>query len=182
MAILGIRGNSDRCDEIMQLLQSLGGNDTNDWSGTDPNNIYYIHPLTNDIKARSLIVFDKHDILESDKYCKMTIEDFNSRFPWIKGDIVELKSDDNSVLLKRKYVVVSLRWDHVIDEVEYGLAEYTSSFDIPKIFRNADEIQYYQETDTFLTVEPEQIAKEFVFSLNEYKVEVDGDCIKVIKK
>ena len=110
MGYLGIRGNEDRGDEIMQALKNLGGKDTGNWSGTDPDKIYYINPSTKLIDAHSLIVFDKYDVEEINKYWRMTIDDFNSQFPFKENDIVELILDaGDKVFSKRKYIIVSLR-------------------------------------------------------------------------
>lgn len=188
MGYLGIRGNADRSDDVIRILKNLGGVDSGNWEGSDENNIYYINPSTKLIDAHSLIVFDKEDVKNLNKFWKMTIEDFDALFPFKKNDIVELILDaSDKVFSKRKYVIVSVRWDPVIDEVEYGLAEYKEDtvFGKPEIFRNAEEIRYYDESTSSLSslIIPDQPKTQvLLFSLSDYKVEVDGDCIKVIKK
>ena len=146
MGYLGIRGNADRSDDVIRILKNLGGVDSGNWEGSDEDNIYYINPSTKLIDAHSLVVFDKEDVESLNKFWKMTIEDFDKQFPFKEHDKVELVSD--ICLSKRKYVIVSVRWDHVMDEVEYGLAEYKPDtiFGKPEIFRNADEIRYYDES------------------------------------
>ena len=187
MGYLGIRGNADRSDDVIRILKNLGGVDNGGWNGSDDDNIYYINPSTKLIDAHSLIVFDNDDAERLKKFWKMTIEDFDAQFPFKDHDIVELKSDDNIVLPKRKYIIVSVRWDHVMDEVEYGMAEYKPDtiFGKPEIFRNADEIRYYNESPKefgSLIIPDKPKTEILLFSLSDYKVEVDGNCIKVIKK
>ena len=189
MGYLGIRGDANKCDDVIRILKNLGGIDSGNWYGTEDNKIYYINPSTKLIDAHSLVVFNKEDIENLNKFWKMTVEDFDAQFPFKEHDMVELKSDDNISLPKRKYIIVSLRWDHVMDEVEYGLVEYKSDtiFGKPEIFRNADEIRYYDESTNYdsmgsLIVPDKPKTEILLFSLSDYKVEVDGDCIKVIKK
>lgn len=191
MGYLGIRGNANRSNDVLRILKNLGGIDSGAWNGTEDDNIYYINPSTKLIDTHSLVVFDKEDVENLNKFWKMTVEDFDTQFPFKEHDIVELISDDNIDLPKRKYIIVSVRWDHVIDEVEYRLAEYKSDtiFGKPKIFRTADEIRYYEESTRESTSFLDSLivtdnAKEqiLLFNLNEYKVEVNGDFIKVIKK
>lgn len=191
MGYLGIRGNADRSDDVIRILKNLGGVDSGNWEGSDEDNIYYINPSTKLIDAHSLIVFDNDDAERLKKFWKMTIEDFDKQFPFKEHDKVELILDtgDQAFASKRKYVIVSVRWDHVIDEVEYGLAEYKEDtiFGKPEIFRNADEIRYYDESTDYESMSPLIVPDKpkteiLLFSLSDYKVEVDGNCIKVIKK
>ena len=186
MGYLGIRGDANRSEDVLRILKNLGGIDSGNWEGTDEDNIYYINPSTKLIDAYSLVVFNKEDIENLNKFWKMTVEDFDTQFPFKEHDIVELVLDiDDNIVSKRKYVIVSVRWDHVMDEVEYGLAEYKSDTDKPELFRTADEIRYYNESTSSLgsLIIPDQPKTQvLLFSLSDYKVEVDGDCIKVIKK
>lgn len=193
MGYLGIRGNADKSDDVIRILKNLGGVDSGNWEGSDEDNIYYINPSTKLIDAHSLIVFDNDDAERLKKFWKMTIEDFDSQFPFKEHDIVELILDaGDKVFSKRKYVIVSVRWDHVIDEVEYGLAEYQPDTICgkPEIFRNADEIRYYDESTDYESmgsmgslITPDKSKIEILlFSLSDYKVEVDDEFIKVIKK
>ena len=191
MGYLGIRGNADRSDDVIRILRNLGGIDSGNWEGSDEDNIYYINPSTKLIDAQSLVVFDKEDVERLNKFWKMTIEDFDKQFPFKEHDKVELILDtgDQAFSSKRKYVIVSVRWDHVVDEVEYGLAEYKEDtiFGKPEIFRDADEIRYYDESTDYesmssLIVPDKPKTEILLFSLSDYKVEVDGNCIKVIKK
>jgi hypothetical protein len=175
---------------VIRILKNLGGVDSGNWNGTDDDTIYYINPNTKLIDVHSLVVFNKEDIVELNKFWKMTVEDFDAQFPFKENDIVELILDtSDKIFSKRKYIIVSVRWDHVLDEVEYGLAEYKPDtiFGKPEIFRNADEIRYYDESTDYesmgsLIVPDKPKTEILLFSLSEYKVEVDGNFIKVIKK
>lgn len=191
MGYLGIRGDANRCDDVIRILKNLGGIDSGNWYGTEDDNIYYINPRTKLIDAHSLVVFNKEDVVELNKFWKMTVEDFDKQFPFKLLDKVELILDtgDQAFASKRKFIIVSVRWDHVVDEVEYGLAEYKEDtiFGKPEIFRNADEIRYYDESTDYESMSPLIVPDKpkteiLLFSLSDYKVEVDGECIKVIKK
>ena len=192
MGYLGIRGDANRSEDVLRILKNLGGVDSGNWEGSDEDNIYYINPSTKLIDAHSLVVFDKEDVEKLNKFWKMTVEDFDKQFPFKEHDIVELILDaGDQVFSKRKYVIVSVRWDHVMDEVEYGLAEYKSDtiFGKPEIFRDADEIRYYDESTSpggsllgSLIIPEQPKTQVILYSLSDYKVEVDGEYIKVIKK
>lgn len=190
MGYLGIRGDANRSDDVIRILKNLGGIDSGNWNGTEDDNIYYINPSTKLIDAHSLVVFDKEDVEKLHKFWKMTVEDFDKQFPFKENDMVELISDTrDQVFSKRKYIIVSVRWDHVMDEVEYGLAEYKDDtiFGKPEIFRDADEIRYYDESTSpsplgSLIIPDQPKTQVILYSLSDYKVEVDGDYIKVIKK
>lgn len=176
MAILGIRGNSDRCGEIMQTLKNLGGKDTGNWFGTDPNKIYYINPSTGLIDAHSLIVFDDNDIKELKKFYKVTIEDFYKLFPYHKGDKVYVKSQEQVGIVKK------LMWGSYEDEVLYDIglldvfkADFTAE---------VDELEPYTNTnqDVCIKIDPKPTKTVLIYSLKEFKVEVVDDEIRIIEK
>lgn len=138
MAVLGIRGNNIHYSKIKQLLITLGGKDTGDLMCTSDDNIYYIDNLGY-ISAHSLIVFDDEDVDALKRFYKVTIDEFNKRFPYELGDKVYVKSQ------KRIGLVKDIKWRSYDNSIFYEI-EYLGVFDTD-YSAEVDELEIYDNQD-----------------------------------
>lgn len=160
--ILAIRGNETLGKEIITLLVDLGGIDTKDWSGTDPDNIYFVNNITGAIDATSLRVFDDYDIEHLLNYTKLTYDEFWKRFPFKIG----------SYVCHSKYgygLVKSMKWDGDKNTVKYNV-----------LINNSNEIKECNSCDLTETLEVSLIKKDITET--EEKIEINmQDVTKSVK-
>ena len=192
--ILGIRGNAHRSDEVLRILKSLGGVDSGDWNGTEEYNIYYINPFTKLIDAHSLIVFNKEDVEELNKFCRMTVDEFNSQFPYKFGQTVSvLRPDGLGNSLPAYGNIVDMRWDSNTDSVLYDVSFNESDHglyevdEINKVKVTIDSklaacgYKFNNKTPRTLTVHPEK-ELEIQFDPKEYDAIIRNGKIIIVKK
>ena len=187
--ILGIRGDANRCDDVVRILKNLGGIDSGNWYGTEDDNIYYISPITKLIDAHSLIVFNKEDVEELNKFCRMTVEDFDSQFPYKVGQtVLVLRPDGLGNLLPAYGNIVDMRWDSNTDSVLYDVLFNESDHGLYEV----DEInkvkvpddkgyKFNNKTPRTLTVHPEK-ELEIHFDPEEYDAIIRNGKIIIVKK
>lgn len=88
MAQLAIQGHADRCDEVIKILELLGGKNTNHNAGNYINSIYFINSFGY-IEATSnpLTMLD---------FTVLTLEEFLDKYPFKVGDkVIYTKFGDN---------------------------------------------------------------------------------------
>lgn len=191
--ILGIRGNADKGDDVLRILKSLGGIDDNNWNGTEEDNIYYISPSTKLIDAHSLIVFDKDDVKELNKFCRITVEEFEKRFPYKVGQMVSvLRTDSLDNELPTYGYIINMHWDSNTDSVLYdvsfdsdhGLYEVDeiNKFNVPiDIKLNTRGYSFNNQTPRILTVHPNN-ELEIQYDPEKYDVIIRNGKLIIIKK
>ena len=187
--ILGIRGDANRCDDVVRILKNLGGVDSGNWYGTEDDNIYYINPSTKLIDAHSLIVFDKDDVEKLNKFCRMTVDEFNSQFPYNVGQTVSvLRPDGLGNALPAYGKIVDMQWDSNTDSVLYDVSFNESDHDLYEV----DEINkvkvpgdkgyiFNNKTPIKLTVHPDK-ELEIQFDPAEYDAIIRNGKIIIVKK
>lgn len=192
--ILGIRGDANRCDDVVRILKNLGGIDSGNWYGTEDDNIYYINPSTKLIDAHSLIVFDKDDVEKLNKFCRMTIDEFNSQFPYNVGQTVSvLRPDGLGNALPAYGKIVDMQWDSNTDSVLYDVSFNESDHGLYEV----DEInkvkvpidiklatcgyKFNNQTPRKLTVHPDK-ELEIQFDPVEYDAIIRNGKIIIVKK
>lgn len=180
---LAIRGNEDLGKEIITLLVDLGGIDTKDWSGTDPDNIYFINYITGAIDATSLRVFDNYDIEHLLNYTKFTYDEFWKYFPFKIGSYV-CHSEYGYGLVR------SMKWDCDKNVIKYNvlinnsneikecnLCDLTDASDFSLIKKDTD-------TEEKIEINMQDVTKSVKISYNPviHKIEIlDGE-IYIVKK
>lgn len=184
---LAIRGDEDLGQEIITLLIDLGGLDTKSWSGTDPDNIYFINPATGAIDATSLIVFDDYDIEHLLNYTKLTYDEFWKRFPFKIGSYVchskygyglvkSMKWDDNKNTIKYNVVINN---SNEIKECE--VCDLTDASNLPYISLIKTD---NTDTEEKIEINMQDVTKSVKISYNSatHKIEIlDGE-IYIVKK
>jgi hypothetical protein len=191
---LGIRGNAVKSDDVLRILKSLGGVDSGEWNGTEEYNIYYINPITKLIDAHSLIVFDNDDVDKLKKFCRMTVEDFDSQFPYKVGQTVSVIRPDGIGNETPAYGnIVDMRWDSNTDSVLYDVSFNKSDHGLYEV----DEINkvnvsidtklathgyiFNNKTSEALTVHPEK-ELEIQYNPEEYDAIIRNGKIIIVKK
>jgi hypothetical protein len=189
MRKLGIRGNAAKSDDVLRILKSLGGVDSGEWNGTEEYNIYYINPITKLIDAHSLVVFNKDDVEELNKFCRMTVEDFESQFPYKVGQTVSVLRPDGLGNETPAYGnIVDMRWDSNTDSVLYDVSFNESDHGLYEV----DEINkvkvpagkgytFNNKTPRTLTVHPEK-ELEIQYDPREYDVIIRNGKMIIVKK
>lgn len=105
MGKLGIRGHYTRSDEVIKLLESLGGVNENNLIGYKEDAIYVINNKRIEFRdgKEEVIVF--------------TIDEFFEKFPYKIGDKVCY------IPLSYNYTIIGMRWIDKLNEVYYKLSE-----------------------------------------------------------
>lgn len=181
---LAIRGNEDLGKEIITLLVDLGGIDTKDWCGTDPDNIYFINSATGAIDATSLVVFDDYDIEHLLNYTKFTYDEFWKRFPFKIG----------SYVCHNEYgygLVKSMKWDDDKNVIKYNVLINNSNeikecelCDLTDAGISSEFSLIKKDTEEKIEINIQDVTKSVKISYNPttHKIEIlDGE-VYIVKK
>lgn len=107
MKTLAIRGNKARGNEIIEMLEMLGGENVFACKATSNELIYFID--TQFIKSYPC------ETDEDDNFIIFTLEQFTEKFPYKVGDIVTTLEEE------RKGVIKTMRWQMSLDSVAYTI-------------------------------------------------------------
>lgn len=114
--VLAIRGHYQRGNEVIKILEMLGGINTQNLHGLEMRNFYYICPHTNIIK----FVFEEYMIIT--QWETHSLDSFNKDFPY--------KTFDKLVINGKDCSIVETYWNGftICYKVDYGfyLSEYTA--------------------------------------------------------
>lgn len=127
MAQLAIRGHETRGEEVIKLLEMMGGVNTERFKGEKTELGYYIEC---DYSIHLIdIKFDYRDV-----FYKITLEEFEEKYTYKVGDKVKW-SKDNKV-----WKIECIKWDEYKDQILYALYRNDR-------FANAyvNELQPYEE-------------------------------------
>ena len=131
MAHLAIKGHATRGNEVIALLEMLGGVNSANYSGKESDRGYYIEI------DRGICFIDS--IVENLDFREVSLEQFFERFPYKVGDKVKNMS---GVYGK----VYAMKW--IDDEIQYRLdfGHHTSGW------YGADELQPFEEKESIKTI------------------------------
>lgn len=113
MTQLAIKGHETRGEEIIKLLQMLGGNNTFMYYGDDDEDYYYI-----DNSDEINVVFGSKECIIG--YTTFTLEEFLEKYPYKVGDKVLFGDIDNIV-----WEIESMQW--VNNEIKYIIRDNNKS-------------------------------------------------------
>ena len=130
MAELAIKGHETRCNEIIEILEMLGGKNQN-LIGWDDIAIYYIRP---DGYIGTCYT------VSNEIYKVFTIEEFLEKFPYKVGNKVIINGDDSDF-----HTITSMRWHNEEEQVYYDLLT-KEGYDMCSW--EADEMIPYKEQKT----------------------------------
>lgn len=185
---LGIKGHSTRGNEIIELLEMMGGSNVHNFSGCN-NYAYYV------IDSRQNIIRGSENISDNEDMQHFTLEEFLEKYPFKVGDIVKTGKDEEGVIKQ-------MRW--VDNDIVYWVNSHktcdwtqTLSVDVLDKYNrlNLNDIEYSMETKiestgfmqlgkTFAVIfNDANYEDEVELQLGDYEIEVrDGKTYAVKKK
>lgn len=163
MAQIAIKGHPTRGKEVVEILEMLGGTQSENYLG---NGIYWCYTIID-----GEIDWD----YPSDKYKVFTLEEFLEKFPYKVGD---------KVLYTRGIgEIVSMHWNPVGNEIVYDVKvdketrQTTSDF----LLRYKDKQTMEEDTKIFIGVVPTSKGNEII-PHKDYEIKQDGDKFYLVKK
>lgn len=95
--VLAIRGHYQKGNEVIKILEMLGGENTNNYEGKQMRQFYFICPYTNAIKC----VFEEAMLITD--WETHSLKSFNKEYPY--------KTGDKLVILGRECSIVDTFWN-----------------------------------------------------------------------
>ena len=95
--VLAIRGDYQKGNEVIKILEMLGGVNTNDYKGEQIRQFYFICPYTNVIKC----VFEEAMLIT--QWETHSLKSFKKEYPY--------KTDDKFIILDRECSIIETFWD-----------------------------------------------------------------------
>ena len=131
--ILAIRGHYQRGNEVIKILEMLGGVNTNNYKGEQIRQFYFICPYTNVIRA----VFEENMLIT--QWETHSLDSFKKEYPYQIGD--------KFVILGRECSIVETFWNgfNIYYKVDNGL--YLMEYSAERIKELIDEKPMWQEVD-----------------------------------
>ena len=107
--VLAIRGHYQKGNEVIKILEMLGGENTFNYEGKQTRQFYFICPYTNDIKC----VFEEAMLITD--WETHNLDSFKKDFPY--------KTDDKLIILGRECSIVETFWNgfNIYYKVNNGL-------------------------------------------------------------
>lgn len=125
---LGIKGHPTRGDEVIKLLESLGGKNCYRLTGDNDKYFYYISYEYKDKDINNSYIGPD----ETEGYIIFTLEDFLEKFPYKVGDKVEVWKTEEHFAGPRpelyKSEIKSMRWNSGRCEVAYRMKDISGEF------------------------------------------------------
>ena len=166
---LAIKGHSTRGNEVIKLLEMIGGNNIYNFSGDDSYAYYVIEGCQNAIRAGEYIFGDE------DKYF-FTLEEFLEKFPFKVGDkVVYTKFGDNCD--EYPETIESMKWTGTSIEYTFNDCVTCLAKDLKMWNGEPDEVIAGIYLNSY------DYADEVELNLGDYEIEVrDGKTYAVKKK
>ena len=133
---LGIKGHETRGDEVIKILETLGGNNCYNLTGIYDNKFYYIRKKFKNI-TNSYIGPD-----EIKGYKIFSLEYFLEKFPYKVGDKVNIyvQNDDIEGWLDIEVAeITSMRWDPTRCRIVYKMKDINREFCVEDIKGKVDD-------------------------------------------
>lgn len=131
--VLAIRGNYQKGNEVIKILEMLGGVNTNNYKGEQLRQFYFICPYTNVIKC----VFEEAMLITD--WETHNLKSFNEEYPY--------KTGDKLVILGKECSIVETFWNgfNIYYKVDNGL--YFMEYSAERIKELVSEKTMWQEVD-----------------------------------
>lgn len=105
---LAIKGHPTSGKEVMELLEMMGGKNSNGFICSSPNRFYYI--------LNEYFCLDYIDSEEINEYVIFTLEEFLEKYPFKAGDKVFDKVDGDPG------IIAAMKWDEDVYDMKYRVA------------------------------------------------------------
>lgn len=116
MAKLVIKGHASRGEEVIKILEMLGGENKEGHNGNNPNVAYYISHNNNTILCDCI-----SNIYPNIYKCiDYTLEEFLEKFPYKIGDKVKCWINGYCSINNIK----DIQWDSIANEIKYKIQDY----------------------------------------------------------
>lgn len=90
--VLAIRGHYQNGNEVIKILEMLGGENTNNYEGKQMRQFYFICPYTNAIKC----VFEENMLITD--WETHSLKSFNEEYPYKTGDKLVIRDIECSIV------------------------------------------------------------------------------------
>ena len=124
MVNLAIRGHDTRGNEVIEILEMLGGENTSQFFGDDDESVY-------SIDGADIVIYEL-ECVKSDVFIVFTLEEFLEKFPYKVGDKVKVLVKGYSGV----FDIQNMEWYCVSKVVKYNILGYWLS---------AENLQPYKE-------------------------------------
>ena len=130
---LAIKGHATRGDEVIKILEMLGGKNRH-FSGTDNNLVYYIRTdgYTDTLYAVSI-----------EAYKVFTLEAFIEEFPYQVGDKVIAYAE----ACLAQFTIKDMRWNTELNKVEYKICSSWLDTSMIQSYKEKESIPPYMDYD-----------------------------------
>lgn len=159
MKKLAIKGHNTRGNEVIELLEMLGGRNKDRYYGNIPSFYYFINENYN---------IDIYYECESDFFI-FTLEDFLEKFPYKVGDKVQAWINGYCGIFN----IQAMKWDSVANEIKYKIHEY---------YHSVDNIQPYFYKEETMKEKLEQIILEIPTGYEFFGINDDNKVVLTKKQ
>ena len=111
---IAIKGNAERGNKIIELLEMMGGKNSEHFTGRDSDRYYFIDDNTKRICSENVY---EMEMCYNGVYMLFSYDYFNDDYPWRIGDIVNVIGRSNRIGLK----IVKMQWGDAYNTMMYCL-------------------------------------------------------------
>ena len=115
MAILAIEGHPKRGNEVIGILEMLGGKNPSNFNGA--SSMYY---LIGSIEPKILCTIKTELDNSYEQFTYFTLEEFLEKFPYKVGDKVKIWINGYHSICN----IQNMQWDSLINEIKYKIQDY----------------------------------------------------------
>ena len=168
---IAIKGNAERGNEIIELLEMMGGNNKAHFTGRDSDRYYFIDDNTKCICSENIYEMEE---CYNGVYMLFSYDAFNDDYPWRIGDIVNVIGRNDRIGLK----VVKMQWGNAYNTMMYCLDCGQDGYG----WWRAEDIEYTKYSELKVNLS-DNVNSNIEFDLTKYSYEVkDGKLIIEEKK
>ena len=168
---IAIKGNAERGNEIIELLEMMGGNNKAHFTGRDSDRYYFIDDNTKCICSENIYEMEE---CYNGVYMLFSYDAFNDDYPWRIGDIVNVIGRNDRIGLK----VVKMQWGNAYNTMMYCLDCGKDGYG----WWRAEDIEYTKYSELKVNLS-DNVNSNIEFDLTKYSYEVkDGKLIIEEKK
>ena len=120
---LAIRGHSTRGNEVIEILEMMGGKNVRKLDGGANMYSYYL--------SDNIITSDRLSIAEDDEFEIFTLQDFLEKFPYKVGDKVHIYVQNDDIDGRcdiETAEITSMRWNHARCKIAYKMKDINREF------------------------------------------------------
>ena len=168
---IAIKGNAERGNEIIELLEMMGGKNSEHFTGRDSGRYYFIDDNTKCICSENAYAME---MCYNGVYMLFSYDAFNDDYPWRIGDIVNVIGRNDRIGLK----VVKMQWGNAYNTMMYCLDCGQDGYG----WWRAEDIEYTKYSELKVNLS-DNVNSNIEFDLTKYSYEVkDGKLIIEEKK